>query len=503
MTNEGHDNAIRRASPLGRGSREEFSRRRSGNARRRHRRAPTSTGRAQSEEAIGRIQPRTRSWQAWKKNSSKVIEGTLNGLAADATHLYWSINGESPPNPGNDLYRYRTRHGDTLTDLTPDSTDENGAEVQGVLGASEDGSHVYFAANGDLDGAGQRRRATATPGSGAAEHRSAAAAMSTSGTGERSASWRGSGQRQRSPDALDWTGTPRELFSTAGYTPKTAFVSKDGETLLFRSSEKLTAYDNEGVSELYRYSAADGTLRCVSCPPSGEAAGKGPKLGSVGFPGPLAPPLGSIPSTSRATSPPTATASSSRPRKPWCPRTPTEKRAAPVVVPNVTPACLDVYEWEAPNTGTCTTTAPGYSPLNEGCIYLISTGKSTFPSFFADASESGDDVFFFTRQGLVGQDQDELQDVYDARVGGGLASQNPPAPNPCLSTEACHEGPPAPPAQPSAGSETFVGPGNQAQKHKKPKAAKKAKHHQKKHKQKKKGKGKKQKRANSNGRTGR
>ena len=168
-----------------------------------------------------------------------------------------------------------------------------------------------------------------------------------------------------------------------------------------------------------------------------------------------------------------------------------------------TPACLDVYQWEAPNTGSCTTAAPGYSPLNEGCIYLISTGKSPFPSFFADASESGDDVFFFTRQGLVGQDTDELQDVYDARVGGGLASQNPPPPNPCLSTEACHEGTPPPPAAQSAGTETFVGPGNQAQKHKKPKAANKGKKPKKHKNEKKKGKGKKQKRANTKGRAGR
>ena len=79
------------------------------------------------------------------------------------------------------------------------------------------------------------------------------------------------------------------------------------------------------------------------------------------------------------------------------------------------PACQDVYEWEAPGHGLLrrrTATAP-----DGGCLYLISTGKSNYPSLFADASVSGDDVFFFTRQRLVGQDKDELQDVYDARVG--------------------------------------------------------------------------------------
>ena len=58
--------------------------------------------------------------------------------------------GESP---GHDLYRYDAASGG-LIDLAPDSTDPNGADVVGLLGYSNDGSHVYFAANGDLDGSG-------------------------------------------------------------------------------------------------------------------------------------------------------------------------------------------------------------------------------------------------------------------------------------------------------------------------------------------------------------
>ncbi len=61
-------------------------------------------------------------------------------------------------NPGIDLYRYDVDTG-TLTDLTVDAAAPNGAEVLGVVGASSDGSHVYFVAQGKLaDGAvsGQR-----------------------------------------------------------------------------------------------------------------------------------------------------------------------------------------------------------------------------------------------------------------------------------------------------------------------------------------------------------
>jgi hypothetical protein len=98
--------------------------------------------------------------------------------------------------------------------------------------------------------------------------------------------------------------------------------------------------------------------------------------------------------------------------------------------------------------------------LNQGCIYLISTGKSEFPSLFADASASGNDVFFFTRQGLVGQDKDQLMDVYDARINGGLESQNPP-PTVVCEGEGCKGAVGVPPVFESPGTALFQGVGNE------------------------------------------
>ena len=76
------------------------------------------------------------------------------GLATDGDHLYWSANGNTLPNAGNDLYRFKADAppGHRLTDIAPDQADENGIEVQGVLGASADGSYVYYAANGIPEG---------------------------------------------------------------------------------------------------------------------------------------------------------------------------------------------------------------------------------------------------------------------------------------------------------------------------------------------------------------
>lgn len=76
-----------------------------------------------------------------------------------------------------------------------------------------------------------------------------------------------------------------------------------------------------------------------------------------------------------------------------------------------------------------------------------------------DASASGDDVFFITRQALVAQDGDDALDVYDARVNGGF--QAPPVP-PC-GGEACRPPvTPAPAIYQAPPSATFVGPGNPA-----------------------------------------
>ena len=83
----------------------------------------------------------------------------------------------------------------------------------------------------------------------------------------------------------------------------------------------------------------------------------------------------------------------------------------------------------------------------DGSCELVSTGherRTTRRSWTRRAD--GDDAFFLTRQQLVGIDTDDSVDLYDARVGGGLASQNPPPPPPPCQGDACK-----PPATPQTG----------------------------------------------------
>ncbi|WP_272474885.1 NHL repeat-containing protein [Baekduia alba] len=79
----------------------------------------------------------------------------------------------------------------------------------------------------------------------------------------------------------------------------------------------------------------------------------------------------------------------------------------------------------------------------DGKTTLISPGTGQFAARFADASTSGDDIFFTTAESLVGQDQDQADDVYDARLGGGFPGQSP-APRAACAKSECVEPTPGP-----------------------------------------------------------
>jgi hypothetical protein len=109
--------------------------------------------------------------------------------------------------------------------------------------------------------------------------------------------------------------------------------------------------------------------------------------------------------------------------------------------------------------------------------HLISSGKGENDAWFANASVSGDDVFFVTGNQLVGADPDHLVDLYDARVGGGFV-EPPPPPTPC-SGDNCRGSLSNPLEGPSPATSSFSGPGNPQAKphHKKHKKHKKHRKH--------------------------
>jgi hypothetical protein len=407
------------------------------------------------------------------------------GVAVNAVHILWSANQEAPTNPGNDLYSYDAQTGE-LSDLAVKPSG-NGAEVMGVLGTSADGSYVYFVANGDLDGAG--------PASGG-DCEGTVVNLGFNFSGQCSLYLAREGapvefiarldadNTNGKSDAADWLAHGLQI-----QLQKTARVSADGQSLLFRSQHQLTTYDNKGTPELYRFHLGKG-ISCVSCNPSGEAPTGTASLGSIGLSTTFPTEWSYVLSRNLSSDgnrvffeTTDALVGADTNGVGGCPSVGPEQGKYRI--------CLDAYEWEAQGTGTCKEDIQG-----GGCLYLLSTGTSSDASYIFDASVSGDDVFLATRSPLVRQDQDELYDVYDAHREGGLAAQNA-VPVQCEG-EACKKAVTAPVPFESPGTSSFVGPTDPKPKHGRH-SGKKARHH----KGKKGGKKKHRRAAKTSGRAGR
>jgi hypothetical protein len=227
-------------------------------------------------------------------------------------------------------------------------------------------------------------------------------------------------------DKTDWLGYCLCNGSGSAGGEKSASVAPNGMTSLFSSH-----------GQLYIYDAVTSTLTCISCNPDGIPA--------------------YLTHSDTETAP--------RSRNPFITRNLSangdrvffESEAA--LVPQDTNGKMDVYEWEREGTlgGSCLV---GEGDEGGGCLYLISTGASEGESYFGDASVSGNDVFFFTRESLVRQDDDNNVDAYDARVGGGISAQNPqPLSTPCVG-EACRGATASPPNLGPPSTTTLSGFGN-------------------------------------------
>ena len=118
-------------------------------------------------------------------------------------------------------------------------------------------------------------------------------------------------------------------------------------------ASKLTAYDNEDVPELYRYDSDADRIVCVSCNPSGAVPSERPTLGTtIHFSG-LSPRIKAL-STA-----PTRFLSASGDRVFF--------ETVEALVGADRNGAQDVYEWEAPGSGSCEEDASAFSRQDEGC----------------------------------------------------------------------------------------------------------------------------------------
>ncbi len=245
-------------------------------------------------------------------------------------------------------------------------------------------------------------------------------------------------------DYTDWTGFPRDAADTSDQGYKASRVSGEEAKLLFSSRNQVTGYDNAGNNEIYLYDPAKSLSlsnpRCVSCNPTGRPASDQAYLSHNG--------LDSAPVPDNSFMTRNLSANGTR----------VFFQTAEALLPaQATDGQENVYEWEQEGAGSCGTNE---GVENGGCLYLISTGQSTGPSYFGDASENGEDVFFFTRQSLVSQDQDQNVDVYDAHEDGGIAAQNQASPEAPCESETCHGASTTAPVFGVPSSVTLSGAGN-------------------------------------------
>jgi hypothetical protein len=374
---------------------------------------------------------------------------------------------------GEDLYVFEVTSGGgeplagKLKDLTVEGNAEETADVQGVIGASEDGSQIYFVASGVLgDGAGH---GAVSGGNNLYVERYDAEAKAWAPpkfiatlSGGDAHSWQ------------DGVGG-RQFPYPIGMTSR---VSPDGRYLAFMSQRSLTGYENRDANsgvpdeEVFLYDSSTGRIVCASCNPTG-ARPVGLHEGNKTFENLVDWAklwenrwvAGNIPG--------------------WTPITLFGSvyqsrylsdsgrlffNSSDALVPADVNGREDVYEYEPVGVGGCR--APGYGQSASvvysegvgGCVGLISAGTSSEESAFEDASESGGDVFFLTLSKLAPQDYDTSIDLYDAHectASAPCAPAAPLTPPPCTTGDACKPGPtPQPTLFGEPSSETFSGAGN-------------------------------------------
>ena len=348
--------------------------------------------------------------QVWAMSSdgARVFFITSEGL----------VDGDDDGSPSLYMYDRNAPQSSRLTLLSANG----GASclATGVVGTSSDGQYVYFTCDGQI-----------VPGE---------PSVFTDGLFV----WHNG--------AIGYIGTFSDPNERRLNSPRTVWVSKvlvkpsrvtpDGRFLLFgaesdsgfRGRGGFAGYDHGGgcefsaigagaCRELYLYRADTGRLVCASCNPRTNIA-----TGDA------------LTDTQAAVSGSIITQHSSHALSDDGRRVFFNTPEA--LVPEDSNGRWDAYEYDVPT----------------GRVHLISSGKDPANSYFLEATANGNDVFFTTRQRLVGWDRDDNYDLYDARVDGGFPEPVPPAPG--CAGEACRPQASTPPSIVAGGSAQYRGPGN-------------------------------------------
>ena len=378
-----------------------------------------------------------------------------NAISADGTTVFWSddagqvyarIDGtetleiEAPGkylSASTDGSLVLLQNGCLYAMATEECTDLTGGQggFEGIVGQSDDLSHVYFVDTAVLSGEEENSEGDKAQAGkfnlyawseGTIRFVATLLAVDNAGSG-------GGGK----VGIGDWESAPAS---------RTAEASPNGRFVAFLSQAQLTGYENAGpceeesgtgtfrqtpCPEAFVYDSVSGELSCASCNPSGTRPLGWNALRLILGPSYLPQPRYLTDSG----------------------RLFFDSQDA-LVPADTNEGAEDVYEWEPEGVGSC--------ERESGCIFLLSGGREDTDSNFLAADPSGANVFFTTRERLSPKDKDELIDLYVAREGGGIAAESETTKPECQG-EACQ-----PPAfaldDPLPSSWGFQGAGNAQEK---------------------------------------
>jgi hypothetical protein len=339
---------------------------------------------------------------------SNAEPATFQTASVDGSRVFFTTSAEltTPSNTGEmnnseDLYEYNlsTHH---LTDLTVDTSPEDattGAMVQGVVGSAQDGSYIYFVANGLLvEGKGIDGQPNLYM-----VHDGAKPVFVTTLDSRGSCNF----SNVESADSCDWSSLP---------SAREAYVTPDGKHMAFMSTNRLSTinfpggYDNldqetgDADSEVYEYTAPTrpqgiGQLVCASCDQTGAQPVSGALIGGISATGISE---GRVGLTGVSTPFSRVRALSDD-----------GSRLFYSAAASLTTPYNSIYEYEQDGEGSCERIG--------GCQNLLSDPHISEGDYFLGASANGNDVYLATSSRLTSTDLDNVRDIYDARVNGGFA----------------------------------------------------------------------------------
>jgi hypothetical protein len=293
--------------------------------------------------------------------------------------------------------------------------------VQGVVAASDDGSHIFFVAQGVLTAAPNQAGVAASDGADNLYIFERDARFPTGHT------------------SFIATLTPNDSEQWTDLAGSRASTTPDGHFLAFTSSADLTGDDISTAPQVFRYDAQTGQLARVSIGRNG--------FNDNGNTSALAAAMPFQDLTHLARSDLAMSNDGAH--------------IAFTSANGLTPTALNAHR-----TDTAGTLAQNVYDYHNGNVQLISDGQDATTTSGSSSvvllgvSASGGDIFFQTANRLAPQDADTQLDFYTARSGGGFPG--PPDLSTACSGDGCQGPFSGTPADQASGSSTFVGAGTPA-----------------------------------------